>query len=324
MRCVRPRTMSQQSSFLALGCMSKLTRADRFLDEMNRVVPWAELVALVAPHWGGAQTGRKATDVELLLRLHCLQLWYNLSDPGLEDAVHDRLSFQRFLRLDPLTQKVPDETTVLHFRHLLEAQKLTEAIFAQVRTHLEQRGLLVKSGTIVDATIVAAAGSTKNQSGRRDPEMTSTKKGNAWHFGMKAHIGVDVQSGLVHSVHTTTASVQDGTVLAELLHGEERSLVGDAAYGHMALKANCRHAGLCYLIADRPTQYVKLSDKQRRANRRKSSVRAKVEFPFRIIKHLWGHTRVRYRGLRKNAARFHLLFALSNLFQARRALLVAA
>jgi IS5 family transposase len=316
--------MSHQTSFLSLGCMTKLTRADRFLEEMNRVVPWAELVAVVAPHWGGADTGRKPTDVELLLRLHCLQLWYNLSDPALEDAVHDRLSFQRFLRLDPLTQKVPDETTVLHFRHVLEKQHLTEAIFARVRAQLEQRGLLVKSGTIVDATILAAAGSTKNETGKRDPAMSSTQKGGKWHFGLKAHIGVDAKSGLVHSVRTTTASVHDATVMADLLHGEEAVLVGDGAYGSMTLKANCRQSGLLYLITDKAARSVKLSGKQHRSNRHKSSVRAKVEFPFRIIKQLWGHTKVRYRGLAKNAARLHFLFALSNLFQARRALLAAA
>jgi transposase, IS5 family len=304
--------------------MTKLTRADRFLDEMNRVVPWAELVAVVAPHWGGAETGRKATDVELLLRLHCLAQWYNLSDPALEDAVHDRLSFQRFLRLDPLTQKVPDESTVLHFRHLLEKQHLTVEIFARVRAQLEQRGLLVKSGTIVDATVLAASGSTKNASGRRDPEMGSTQKGGKWHFGMKAHIGVDAKSGLVHSVCATPANVHDAAVIAELLHGEEQALIGDGAYGNMTLKAHCRQAGLLYLLTDRAAKNVKLSGKQVHANHRKSSVRAKVEFPFRIIKHLWGHAKVRYRGLLKNTAQLHFLFALSNLFQARRALLAAA
>ena len=316
--------MSQQTSFLALGCMTKLTRADRFLDEMNRVVPWAELVGIVAPHWGGAQTGRKPTDVERLLRLHGLQLWYNLSDPAREDAVHDRRSFQRFLRLDPLAQKVPDESTVLHFRHLLEKHRLTEAIFARVRDQLEQRGLLVKSGTIVDATILAASGSTKNEPGQRDPEMSSTRKGGQWHFGMKAHLGVDAKSGLVHHVCTTTASAHDASVLTELLHGEETALVGDSAYGNMTLKANCRQAGLLYLITDKAARSVRLSGKQRHANRHKSSVRAKVEFPFRIIKHLWGHTRVRDRGLAKNTAQLHFLFALSNLFHARRALLAAA
>jgi transposase, IS5 family len=315
--------MSQQTTFLSLGCLTKLTRADRFLDEMNRVVPWAELVETVAPHWGGAVTGRKATDIELLLRLHCLQLWYNLSDPALEDAVHDRLSFQRFLQLDPLTQKVPDETTVLHFRHVMEQHQLPEAIFARVRAQLEARGLLVQSGTIVDATLLAAPSSTKNQAARRDPDMSSTRKGSQWHFGMKAHIGVDARSGLVHHVQTTTASVHDSTVMALLLHGQETALVGDSAYGSMALKAHCRAAGLVYLINDKPSAYTELTAKQRRTNCRKSAVRAKAEFPFRIIKHLWGHTRVRYRGLAKNTARLHFLFALSNLFQVRRALLAA-
>jgi IS5 family transposase len=304
--------------------MTKLTRADRFLDEMNRVVPWAELVAVVAPYWGGGETGRKPTDVELLLRLHCLQLWYNLSDPALEDAVHDRLSFQRFLRLDPLTQKVPDETTVLHFRHTLTKHHLTAAIFARVRAQLEERGLLVKSGTIVDATILAASRSTKNASSQRDPEMGTTQKGGNWHFGMKAHIGVDAKSGLVHSVQTTRANVHDASVMSELLHGEEQVLVADSAYGDMTLKAQCRQAGLLYLVTDKAARYVKLSGKQHRTNRHKSSVRAKVEFPFRIIKHLWGHTKVRYRGLAKNTAQLHFLFALSNLFQARRALLASA
>jgi IS5 family transposase len=313
--------MSQQTSFLSLGCMTKLTRADRFLDEMNRVVPWAELVEIVRPHWGGAGTGRKPTEIALLLRLHCLQLWYNLSDPAVEDAVHDRLSFQRFLRLDPLTQKVPDETTVLHFRHLLEQHQLTEEIFARVRTQLEERGLLVKSGTIVDATILAAPASTKNASGQRDPDMSSTRKGTDWHFGMKAHIGVDAKSGLVHSVRTTTAREHDAAVMEQLLHGEEEVLVGDGAYGSMTLKAHCRASGLLYLITDKAARNVKLSGKQHRANHHKSSVRAKVEFPFRIIKQLWGHTKVRYRGLAKNTSQLHFLFALSNLFQARRALL---
>ena len=298
--------MSQQTSFLSLGCMTKLTRTDRFLAEMNRVVPWVELAEVVGPHWGRAETGRKPTELMLLLRLHCLQLWYNLSDPALEDAVHDRLSFQRFLQLDPLTAQVPDETTVLHFRHLLERHGLAEAIFARVRAQLEAKGLQLKSGTIVDATIIAAASSKKNQAGERDPEMSSIRKGTTWHFGMKAHIGVDARSGLVHSVRTSTASVADG------------------AYGNMTLKAQCRQAGLLYLIKDNAARSVRLSGKQLRANRHKSQVRAKVEFPFRIIKHLWGHARVRFRGLAKNTARLHFRFALSNLFQARRALLASA
>lgn len=300
--------------------MTKLTRSDRFLGEMDRVVPWNELIAVVSPHYQSKETGRKATELGLLLRLHCLQLWYDLSDPALEDAVHDRLSFQRFLRLDPLIERVPDESTILHFRHLLEKHALAEAIFARVRELLEQRGLLLKTGTLVDATIIGASGSTKNEAGKRDPEMTSTRKGNAWYFGMKAHVGVDAQSGLVHSLRTTTASAADNAVHAQLLHGEEQMLGGDSAYGTMDLKRQCRQAGIVYLINDKAARHVSLSGRQRKRNRHKSSVRAKVEFPFRIIKHLWHHRAVRFRGLAKNTSRLFMLFALSNLYQTRSAL----
>lgn len=316
--------MSQQTTFLSLGCLTKRTRADRFLDEMSRVVPWAALAEIVAPHYQPAGMGRPLTDIALLLRLHCLQLWYNLSDPGLEDAVHDRLSFQRFLGLDPLHQKVPDETTVLNFRRLLEQHGLAEAIFTRVNAGLAAQGLLVKTGTVVDATILAAPSSTKNQTGQRDPAMSSTQKGGAWHFGMKAHIGVDAKSGLVHTVRTTTASVHDSQVFTELTHGEEAVIAGDSAYANQMLKANCRQAGLIYLIHDKAHRGRPLSARQHHRNRQKSSLRAKVEFPFRIIKRLWGHATVRYRGLAKNTARLHLLFALSNLYQVRQTLLTAA
>jgi transposase, IS5 family len=316
--------MSQQTTFLSLGCLTKRTRADRFLDEMNRVVPWSELAAVIAPHYQPAATGRGLTEAELLLRLHCLQLWYNLSDPGVEDAVHDRLSFQRFLGLDPLNQTVPDETTVLNFRRLLEQHGLAEAIFARVNAGLAAQGLLVKTGTVVDATILAAPSSTKNAEGKRDPQMSSTQKNGDWHFGMKAHIGVDAHSGLVHTVKTTTARVHDSQVFTELTHGEESVIAGDSAYANQMLKANCRQAGLIYLIHDKATRAKPLSTRQRHRNRQKSSLRSKVEFPFRIIKRLWGHASVRYRGLAKNTARLHLLFALSNLYQARRTLLALA
>lgn len=316
--------MSQQTTFLSLGCLTKRTRTDRFLEEMNQVVPWAELAAVVAPYYQAAGTGRPLTEVELLLRLHCLQLWYNLSDPGLEDAVHDRLSFQRFLGLDPLHQRVPDETTVLHFRRLLEQHGLAEAIFAQVNAGLAARGLLVKTGTVVDATILAAPRSPKNQTGQRDPEMSSTQKHGQWHFGMKAHIGVDARSGLVHTVRTTTASAHDSQVFAELLHGHEETVAGDTAYANQMLKVSCRQAGVHYLIHEKATRTRALSARQHHRNSQRSSLRAKVEFPFRIIKRLWGHATVRYRGLAKNTARLHLLFALANLYQVRRQLLATA
>lgn len=315
--------MTQQTTFLSLGCLTKRTRADYFLEEMNEVVPWTDLAEVVAPHYQVAGTGRPKTEIELLLRLHCLQLWYNLSDPGLEDAVHDRRSFQRFLGLDPLNQRVPDETTVLHFRRLLESHGLAERIFAKVNEGLAARGLLLKGGTIVDATILSAPGSTKNRDGKRDPEMSSTQKNGDWHFGMKAHIGVDAKSGLVHTVKTTTASVHDSQVFTELTHGAETVIAGDSAYANQMLKANCRQAGLIYLIHDKGTRAKPLSPSQRHRNRRKSSLRSKVEFPFRIIKRLWGHAGVRYRGLKKNTSRLHLLFALSNLYQVRRVLLSA-
>jgi len=316
--------MSQQTTFLSLGCLTKRTRADRFLDEMNRVVPWTTLAEVVAPHYQSTGRGRPLTEITLLLRLHCLQLWYNLSDPGLEDAVHDRLSFQRFLDLDPLHHRVPDETTVLNFRRLLEQHGLAEAIFAQVNAGLTAQGLLVKTGTVVDATILAAPSSTKNADGKRDPEMSSTQKNGDWHFGMKAHIGVDAKNGLVHTVRTTTASVHDSQVFAELTHGEEEVVGGDSAYANQMLKTSCRQAGLIYLISDKATRGQALSGRQQHRNRQKSSLRAKVEFPFRIIKRLWGHATVRYRGLAKNTARLHLLFALSNLYQVRKILLAAA
>ena len=316
--------MTQQTTFLSLGCLTKRTRADRFLEEMNEVVPWTDLAEVLAPHYQVAGTGRPKTEIELLLRLHCLQLWYNLSDPGLEDAVHDRLSFQRFLGLDPLQQRVPDETTVLHFRRLLESHGLAERIFAKVNEGLAARGLLLKGGTIVDATILSAPSSTKNRDGKRDPEMSSTQKNGDWHFGMKAHIGVDTEHGLVHTVKTTTASVHDSQVFTELTHGEETVIAGDSAYANQMLKANCRQAGLVYLIHDKGTRAKPLSSRQRHRNRQKSSLRSKVEFPFRVIKRLWGHAGVRYRGLKKNTARLHLLFALSNLYQVRRVLLTAA
>lgn len=216
-------------------------------------MPWAELAEVVTPHYRIAGTGRPKTEIELLPRLHCLQLWHNLSAPGLEDAVHDRLSIQRFLGLDPLQQRVPDETTLLHFRRLLETHGLAQRIFAKVNECLAAKGLLLKGGTIVDATILSAPSSTKNRDGKRDPEMSSTQKNGDWHFGI-THIGVDAARGQMHTVKTTTASVHDSQVFTELTHGEETIIAGDSAYANQMLKANCRQAGLVYLLHDKGTR----------------------------------------------------------------------
>ena len=301
-----------------------MARRERFLGGMNEAMTWQPMVALIEPHYLAAGQGTQPMPLERMPRIHFMQRWFNGLDPAMGDALHDSESMRRFAGIELVEDAFPDESTVLHFRHLLEKQHLGAAIFATVRTQLEAQGLLLKSGTIVDATILAAPSSTKNARGQRDPEMSSTRKGQAWHFGLKAHIGVDAQSGLVHSVQTTPASTHDATMLEALLHGEETALVADSAYGNMTLKAYCREAGLHYLITDKAARSVKLSGKQHRTNRKKSSVRGKVEFPFRIIKQLWGHTKVRYRGLLKNASQLHVLFALSNLFQARKQLLALA
>ncbi len=315
-----------QTSFLSLATHRKQPRAERFLDEMDQVVPWKELCAIIAPHYRPGKTGRKPYPLEMMLRAHCLQQWYDLSDPRAEQEIADRMSFQRFLRLDPLCQRIPDETTILNFRRLLEDKRLAPAIFGRVNALLEDRGLMMRQGTIVDATLVAGPASTKNKSKARDPEMSSTKKGENWHFGIKAHIGVDARSGLAHSVEVTTASVHDREVLDKLQHGQERALFGDKGYYDEKAKRKARAEGVFWGVLDKAKRGPRgaLSPKQKRRNRRKSSVRAKVEFPFRVIKRQWGHVKTRYRGLAKNAAQFITLFALSNLYMARKKILCPA
>jgi IS5 family transposase len=261
-----------------------------------------------------------------MLRVHFLQQWYDLSDPLAEQEIADRMSFQRFLKLDPLCDSIPDETTILNFRRLIEDKKLAPAIFGRVRALLEEKGLMMRQGTIVDATLIAGPASTKNKSKARDPEMSSTKKGENWHFGIKAHIGVDARSGLAHSVEVTTASVHDHEVMDKLKRGDERALFGDKGYYDEKRKREARKHGVFCGVLDKAKRGAKgaLSNRQQRRNRKKSSVRAKVEFPFRVVKRLWGHMRTRYRGIAKNAAQFTTLFALSNLYLVRKKILCAA
>ncbi|MCG3193078.1 MAG: IS5 family transposase ISEcret7 [Thermoanaerobaculia bacterium] len=310
---------SRQVSLLAASTMKDL-KVDRFLAEMDAVVPWTAFAAEVAPFYTVAAVGRPRFDIELLLRIHVLQQCYDLSDPGAEEAIHDRLSFQRFLGIDPARDTVPDESTILHFRHLLEKHRLAERFFALVNASLAAKGLLLKVGSIVDATTLHAPPSTKNRAKARDPEMHQTKKGNQWYFGMKAHIAVDVQHGLVHHLVTTAANVHDRDVLSLLLHGTEQVLLGDSAYGKQEDKRAWRKEGKHFLVNDKASRSHPLSSSQRRRNRKKSGVRAKVEHPFRVLKRQFHQERTRYRGLFKNTQRLFTAFTLANLFRVRRLL----
>ena len=308
---------------------TKRTRKREFLDEMNLVVPWAELVSLIAPHAPapGAKGGRPPFAVEAMLRIHFLQQWFNLSDPAMEEALYDMALFREFVGLDAGEDNLPDESTILRFRHLLEAHNLSSQILATVNATLAAKGLLLKSGTVVDATLIAAPSSTKNSSGERDPEMHQTKKGNQWHFGMKAHIGVDADSGLVHTVVGTAANVNNVTQAHALVHGAETDVFADAGYQGVGKRDETQEINVNWHVAMRPGKR-KVLDKSTpmgaildQLERAKASIRAKVEHPFRVIKRQFGHVKVRYRGLAKNTAQLHTLFALSNLWMVRRTLL---
>ncbi len=312
----------KQTTFASLAWSSKgkVTKRERFLAEMDAVMPWARLLALIEPHYPSDGLGRPRKDLELMLRVYFLQQWFNLSDPQAEESLYDSESMRRFAGIELGETAVPDESTILRFRHLLEQHQLTRAMFEQVRGLLEERNLYLKSGTIVDATIISAPSSTKNASQERDPEMGSTKKGASWHFGMKVHIGTD-KRGLTHEITGTSASVNDFTQLPELLHGQEQELYGDRSYWSEEHRWLCREVGMRYRVNRRGKRAHDLSRAQRRINRSRSRIRARVEHPFNVVKRLWGFTKVRYRGLAKNLARAYALFALANLYLVRRRLL---
>ena len=297
----------------------KITRRERFLAEMDAVIPWSRLLALIEPHYPKAGNGTQPKPMEQMLRIYFMQNWFNLSDPQAEDSLYDIESMRRFAGIELLGHDIPDETTILRFRHLLEQHQLTERIFAEIRSLLEEKRLLLKSGTIVDATIIAAPPSTKNEQKARDPEMHQTKKGKDWHFGMKAHIGTD-RHGIVHSLSTTAANVSDITQMPELLHGEEREVFGDQAYWSEAHRQAALAKGIRYRVNRRSPH---LSEYQRYINRRRSAARARVEHVFHVVKRLWGFSKVRYRGLAKNTVRLYTAFALANLYLLRRRLLLA-
>ena len=313
----------KQKTLATLGFdkYTKTTRRAAFLAEMERVVPWGELCALIEPVYPKPGNGRPPVGLERMLRIYFLQHWFNLSDPAVEEALYDSSAMRAFVGIDLGREPVPDETTVCKFRHLLEAHDLGRGLFEQVARHLQAQGLKVASGTIVDATIINAPSSTKNQSGERDPEMKQTKKGNQWYFGMKAHIGVDSKTKLIHSVVATPANVHDSQVLGHLLHGAETRVWGDSAYvGQTEVIRRVAPKARDFTQA-RASRHKALSAVERAKNRNKSRVRAKGEHPFLVIKRLFGFAKVCYRGIAKNANRLFVACALANLFMVRRTLL---
>ncbi|MDO8176834.1 MAG: IS5 family transposase [Undibacterium sp.] len=313
----------KQTTFATSGFNKyvKKTRRAVFLDEMNQVVPWTTLCKLIEPHYPKAGNGRPPIGLERMLRIYFLQQWFNLSDPGVEEALYESISMREFVGIDLGLESAPDETTVCKFRHLLEKHELGRRVFEEVGRHLQGKGMKVSGGTIVDATIIAAPSSTKNSSGERDPEMRQTKKGNQWHFGMKGHIGIDSKTKLIHSAVVTPANVHDSQPLPNLLHGAETRIWGDSAYigQKPAIKKAAPNAR--DFTNRRGTRNHALTEEEQMTNQRKSSVRAKVEHAFLVIKRIFGFTKVRFRGLAKNANRFFVTCALANLFVARRQLM---
>lgn len=312
----------KQTTFgsVAWQAKGKVTRRERFLAEMDAVIPWARLLERIAPHYPKPGNGTQPMPMERMLRIHFLQHWFNLSDPQAEDSLYDIESMRRFAGIELGHDDIPDESTILRFRHLLEQHRLGEALFAEVRSLLEEQRLLLKSGTIVDATIIAAPPSTKNARKARDPEMHQTRKGKQWHFGMKAHVGTDPR-GIVHSLATTDAAAADITQMHKLLHGEESAVFGDQAYWSETHRQSAQARGIRYRINRRGTSAKPLTDHQRFINQVRSRARARGEHAFHVVKRLWGFAKVRYRGLAKNTARLFTAFALANLYLLRRRLL---
>jgi len=306
----------------------KQTRKELFLIEMDQVVPWKGLIALIEPHYPKGEGGRPAYPLMAMLRIHLMQNWFGYSDPAMEEALYETTILRQFAGLS--LERIPDETTILNFRRLLEKHELVAGILAVINGYLGDRGLSLRQGTIVDATLIHAPSSTKNKDGKRDSEMHQTKKGNQYYFGMKAHIGVDEESGLVHSVVGTAANVADVTQVDKLLHGVENVVCADA--GYTGVEKRSEHAGreVIWQVAARRSTYRKLGKNsplykaKRKIEKAKAQVRAKVEHPFRVIKCQFGYVKVRFRGLAKNTAQLMTLFALSNLWMARRHLIATA
>ena len=314
---MRQQTLAMQGGFEKFG---RKSRRELFLEEMDKIVPWAGLVGLIEPHYPKGEQGRPPVGLERMLRLYFLQQWFNLSDPGLEDALYESPVLRLFAGIDLGREPAPDETTILHFRHLLEKHDLGRSMLKMVNEYLALCGVRISTGTIVDATLIHAPSSTKNEQGKRDPQMHQVKKGNQWYFGMKAHVGVDSKQGIVHSAEATAANIADSKMLPELLHGKERKVWGDAAYQGQGEKIR-RRAPHAQDMTSRRARYKQIvNELQRRKNRTKAQVRSKVEHVFRVMKRQFGFDRVSYRGLAKNANRMFACFALVNLYLTRKRL----
>jgi IS5 family transposase len=303
----------------------KTTRRAQFLSDMDRIIPWAELAAVIEPVYPkvGEQGGRPAIPLERMLRIYFLQLWFNLSDPAVEEALYDSVAMRSFVGIDLGSEGAPDETTICKFRHRLERNKLGKTLLKAVNEYLRTNGIKIANGTIVDATIIGAPSSTKNKSGKRDPEMHQTAKGQQWYFGMKAHVGVDSRFKLIHTILASAANVHDREALPYLLHGDETRVWGDQGYqGQTAV---------IHALAPRAKDFTNrkyrgrgwVNEVEKAKNRTKSQVRAKVEHAIGVIKRIFGFTKVRYRGLAKNLHRLEVTAALANLFMVRRRLLNA-
>jgi transposase, IS5 family len=318
--------MSRQASFADLDYTRKKrqTRREVFLEEMEVVVPWSALLSRIEPHYPkSGRRGRQPMGLGSMLRIYCMQNWFNLSDRQMEDALYEIESMRRFAGFSGVTDALPDETTILNFRHLLEKHNLTVVLLDEINAHLKDQGLLVSKGTMVDASIIHAPSSTKNQEQSRDPEMHQTRKGKQWYFGMKMHIGADVDSGAVHSVTVTAANEADINVLPKLLREQDEVIFGDAGYTGDEYKRGSRELGIRWCVQDKRKPGHNLSSSQKKRNRKHSSIRARVEHVFRVIKLQFGFTKTRYRGLMKNTVQVNMLVGLANLYLLRRRLMAA-
>lgn len=320
---------SDQPSFtdIEYGNRRRVSRREKFLAAMDATIPWATWVGLIEPHYYSNTRGRKAKPIETMLRMYLLQVWFSLSDEGVEEAIYDSYAMRRFMGLDFALEQVPDATTLLHFRHLLEKHQLGEKLFESQNQIFEREGWIMRGGSIVDATIIAAPSSTKNATGTRDPEMHQTKKGNQWYFGMKAHIGADAGTGYVHSVTATAASVHDLDQVADLVRDDDEVTYADAGYQGVEKRPDIagdeRRSRIEFRVAARKGRLAKMAAHERDVESRQAGVRAKVEHPFLIVKRDFGFTKTRYRGIAKNLNHLHVLFASANWLMRARAVALA-